>query len=228
MHPIKFSENTMTVLKNFSTINGGLFFTKGHVLRTMNGGKSVLAEATIDEEIPQDFGISELNQLLSILSLHKETPSLTLVGNNLVVEGNKGRSKITYRTCDKSSIKTPPVNNISMPNIDVSFLLTEADLSWIMRSTGVLASPNIAVIGDGKCLYLRAIDAQDNSSHTDTLEVAPHTGAPFNYLFKIENWTLIPGTYEVEVSAQEGKGVAHFTHQARKIQYWIAMESKTK
>lgn len=222
---MKLSENTLSVLKNFSAINTGLVFKSGNTLRTVSPFKTVLAEATIDEVIPGDFGIFDLNQVLSILSLHKEAPEVTLDGNNLVILGFGDRSKITYRCCDATMVKTPPEKNITLPTTDVSFLLTEADLEWTLKSAGVLGSPNISVVSrDGK-LYLGALDAANDSAHTDMLEVGPHTGAAVNFLFKTENWKMLPGTYAVSISA---KGVSHFQNQARKIQYWIAIEQKSK
>src|SRR5574337_564923 len=130
---MQISENTLAVLKNFCAINTGLFFKQGNVLRTVSPGKTVLAEATIDETVPADFGVYELNQLLAILSLHKSTPEIILNGNNLVVKGNGGRSKISYRTCDATMIKTPPDKSVNLPSEDVSFLLSEEDYKWIMR-----------------------------------------------------------------------------------------------
>lgn len=222
---MKLSENTMSVLKNFSTINTAIFFKSGNLLRTVSPFKTVLAEAAIDESIPSDFGIFDLNQLLSILSLHKDSPEVSVDGNNLVIQGFGGRSKITYRCCDATMIKTPPEKNISLPTEDVTFLLTETDLEWVMKSAAVLASPNIAVIGENGYLLLRILDAHDDSAHTDTLQVAPHTGASFHFLFKTENWKMLPGTYAVTISS---KGVSKFVNQARKISYWIALEQKAK
>lgn len=221
---MKLSENTVSTIKNFSTINTGLFFKAGNVLRTVSPFKTVLAEATIDETIPSDFGIFDLNQLLSILSLHKEAPEVTVSGNNLVVQGYEGRSKITYRCCDATMIKTPPDKNITLPSEDVSFLLSEKDLEWTLRAAGVLASPNLAVVGyTGGSLSLRILDAQNDSAHTDTLELGPHSGENINVIFKTENWKFIPGNYQVTIST---KGVAHFQNQQRKLQYFVATEMK--
>lgn len=222
---MKLSENTLSVLKNFSTINTGLFFKAGNTLRTVSPFKTVLAEATIDEAVPSDFGVHDLNQVLSILSLHKDAPEVNVDGNNLVIRGFGDRSKITYRCCDATMIKTPPEKNITLPTEDVAFLLTEADLDWVLKTAGVLASPNVSVVSTNGKLTLRTLDATDDSAHTETLEVSPHTGTDVNFLFKTENWKMLPGTYAVTISA---KGVAHFQNQARKIQYWIALEQKQK
>jgi hypothetical protein len=222
---MQISENTLTVLKNFSTINTGLFFKQGNTLRTVSPSKTVLAEATIDETIPADFGVYELNQLLAILSLHKTSAEVTVQGNNLVIQGNGGRSKITYRCCDATMIKTPPDKNITLPSEEVSFALSEDDFNWIIRSSSVLGSPNLSVFSrDGK-LYIGTLDGADDAAHTDSLEIGPHTGTDVEFLFKTENWKMVPGNYLVTISS---KGIASFQNQARKIRYWVATEARKK
>ena len=67
---MKLSDNTLTLLKNFSNINQSILFKQGKSLRTISVMKNILAEATINEELPKDFGIYDLNQFLNGLSLH--------------------------------------------------------------------------------------------------------------------------------------------------------------
>jgi hypothetical protein len=222
---MQLSKNTLEVLKNYATINESLFVKSGNMLRTVSKGKTVLAEATVDETFPSDFGILELNQLLSILSLHKDSPELLVNGNDVVIKGCDQRSKITYRCCDETMIKVPPRSSIAVPSEDATFLLTESDLDWITRAANVLTCPNIAVIRTIGMLSIRILDAQNDSAHTDTLEIEKQNGPDCYFLFKTENWKMLPGTYKVIVSA---KGVAHFESTTRKIQYWIALEQKAK
>jgi len=189
----------------------------------MNREKSILAEAVIDEEIPTDFGIYELNQFLSILSLHKATPELTIKGNNIVIQG--GRSTIVYRCCAEENLKGVPTNGITVPSDDISFVLTEDDFNWVMRAASVLKSPNIAVVGENGKVFINTYDATNDSEAADSLEVATYTGDPVFFLFKTENWKMLPGTYKVTISS---KGISSFEHQSRKITYWVALDAKTK
>ena len=73
---MKLSNETLTVLKNFASINQGIQFKKGKQLRTMSGGKSVLARAEIKDEVPEDFCVYDLNQFLSVNSLFKDSAEL--------------------------------------------------------------------------------------------------------------------------------------------------------
>ena len=64
---MKLSNETMNILKNFSTINSGLFFKSGKKISTVSPSKTILAEAVLTEEFPKDFGIYDLNNFLSVL-----------------------------------------------------------------------------------------------------------------------------------------------------------------
>ena len=62
---MKLSESTLSVLKNFSTINQSILFKQGKKLRTISVMKNILAEVTVEEEFPKDFGIYDLPQFLN-------------------------------------------------------------------------------------------------------------------------------------------------------------------
>jgi hypothetical protein len=49
---MKFSDKTLTVLKNFASINPSLIFKPGQQLKTISPQKTVVAIATIDDVIP--------------------------------------------------------------------------------------------------------------------------------------------------------------------------------
>ena len=215
------SDSTIAILKNFSTIHTGIYFREGNILRTMNQGKTVLAEATIDEHIPAGFGIYELSQFLAILSLHKASPEITVKGSNLLIEG--GRSTITYRCCAEEIIKGAPTKGLVVPSNDITFTLGEDDFHWVMRTASILKSPNIAVVGDRGKVFIKTYDSDNDSEAFDSLEVSTYTGEPFLFVFKTENWKMMNGTYSITISSQ---GIASFTNEAKKLTYWIALESK--
>ena len=81
---MKLSDKTLTLLKNFSSINQSILFKKGSSLRTISVMKNILAEAVIDEDLPTDFGIYDLNQFLNGLSLHHQ-PELNFENTGHVV-----------------------------------------------------------------------------------------------------------------------------------------------
>jgi hypothetical protein len=221
---MKLSDNTLTLLKNFATINQGIMFKKGKTLRTVSSQKNVMAEATINEEIPTDFGVYDLNNFLSVLSLHKEDPVLDFQDNNVLISGLQGRSKIKYRFCAPHMIVVAPDKAVTMPEPEISFTLNQDDFDWILKAASVLSSPFIAIESDGSKLFVTTFDPQNDSAHTESLEITTST-KKFKMLFKVENLKMISGGYDVKISS---KGISNFKHKTLNLQYWIATETGSK
>ena len=220
---MQLSNDTINVLKNFGAINQGILFKKGKVLKTMSSGKNILAEVTIKEDIPTEFGIYDLNKFLSVVSLHKDNPTFEFGDKEVKIVGNKGRSKMKYRFCEPTMIVTPPEKQLAMPNPEVSFSLSAEDFDWIMKAAGVLGSPQIAVESDGSKVTILAFDSSDSSAHTDALEVSAGNGDKFRFIFKTEHLTkLFGGAYDVQISS---KGISNFKHKTVELQYWISTET---
>ena len=66
---MKLSENTLNLLKNFSEINSNIVFNPGKTITTIAEAKNIVASATVAEEFPQQFGIYDLREFLSTLTL---------------------------------------------------------------------------------------------------------------------------------------------------------------
>ena len=223
---MKLSNETLSVLKNFGSINQGIFFKQGKTLKTVSSHKNILAEVTIKEEIPADFGVYDLNNFLSVVSLHKDDPSFEFDEKHVVIVGNKGRSKIKYRFCEPTMIVTPPEKQFVMPDAEVNFTFTSEDFDWVLRAASVLSSPHIAIESDGKKISIVTLDLQNDAAHTDALEIADGNGNKFKMIFKTENLTkVLPGVYEVAISS---KGVSHFKNKNVPLQYYISTEAGSK
>lgn len=219
---MKLSNDTLTVLKNFASINKNIMLKKGKTLKTISGGKNVIAEAIISEEIPTDFGVYDLNEFLSILSLHKDDAVLNFDSENILISGQKGRSKTKYRFCPANLIVAAPEKAVAMPDPEISFELTADDFDWVMRAANVLSSPNIIIESDGSTVYVTTTDVTNSSTHTDSLEIANGTGDSYRMIFKTENIKNLSGGYDVKISS---KGISNFKHKTLNIQYWIATEA---
>jgi hypothetical protein len=224
---MKLSNETLSVLKNFGAINQGIMFKKGNTLRTISSLKSILAEVSIKENIPSEFGVYDLNNFLSVVSLHKDDPSFEFDEKHVVIVGNKGRSKIKYRFCEPTMITLPPEKQVTMPDPEISFEFSSEDFDWIMKAASVLSSPQVAVESDGKIVSVITLDLQNDSAHTEALTLdVPGTGSKYRMIFKTENVSkILPGSYEVKISS---KGIAHFKNKNIPLQYWISTEAGSK
>ena len=215
---MKLSESTLSLLKNFSTINQSILFKKGNKLRTISVMKNILAEATITEELPKDFGIYGLNQFLNGLGLHHQ-PDLDF-GNDGHVVIKEGRMRSKYFFADPNVIVTPPDKDISIPTEDVSFELSTQQLDKLLKAAGIYQLPDLAVKGGDGVVKLVVRDKKNDTSNSFSVIVG-ETDKTFTFNFKIENIKILPGTYEVVVSQ---KLLSKFTNTDCDLKYYIALE----
>ena len=215
---MKLSDNTLTLLKNFSNINQSILFKQGNSLRTISVMKNILAEATINEELPKDFGIYDLNQFLNGLSLHNN-PDLDFTNDNYVVI-REGRSRSRYFFADPNVIVCPPEKTIDLPTEDVSFELKTETLEKLLKAAGIYQLPDLSVIGENGAVKLVVRDKKNDTSN-DFAEVVGETEGNFVFNFKVENIKLIPGSYDVVVSQ---KLLSKFTCREHDLTYYIALE----
>jgi len=218
MSNMKLSEKTLNLLKNFSSINQSILFKKGSSLRTISVMKNILAEAKIDEDLPLDFGIYDLNQFLNGLGLH-QSPLLDFENDgHVVIREGKMRSK--YFFADPSVIVTPPEKDITLPTEDVCFELNTQQLDKLLKAAAVYQLPDLSAIGEAGVVKLVVRDKKNDTSN-DFAVVVGETENEFCFNFKVENIKILPGTYEVVVSQ---KLLSRFTSQDYNLKYYIALE----
>ena len=215
---MKLSDKTLSVLKNFSTINQSILFKQGSKLRTISVMKNILAEATITEELPKDFGIYDLNQFLNGLSLH-QSPELDFVNNGHVVI-KEGRMRSKYFFADPNVIITPPDKAIDLPTEDVAFELSTEQLDKLLKAAAIYQLADLAVEGGDGVVKLLVRDKKNDTSNSFSVTVG-ETDKVFSFNFKVENIKILPGTYDVSVSS---KLLSRFTSKNQDLTYYIALE----
>ena len=146
--------------------------------------KNILAEATISEELPKDFGIYDLNQFLNGLSLHNN-PDLDFTNDGYVVI-REGRSRSKYFFADPNVIVCPPDKSITLPTEDVSFELSTDQLDKLMKAAAVYQLPDLSAIGGEGVVKLVVRDKKNDTSN-DFAVVVGETNGEFIFKFKVEN-----------------------------------------
>ena len=216
---MKLSDSTLSLLKNFSTINQSILFKQGNKLRTISVMKNILAETTISEELPRDFGIYDLNQFLNINTTLFQSPELDFENEGYVMI-REGRQRQRFFFADPSVIITPPDKEITLPTEDVSFELSTQQLDKLLKAAGIYQLPDLAVIGEAGVVKLLVRDKKNDTSN-DFSVIVGETDKKFTFNFKIENIKILPGTYEVVVSQ---KLLSKFTNKDCDLCYYIALE----
>lgn len=219
---MKLSDSTVNYLKNFSTINSGIVFQEGSVIRTISKGKNILAKATITETITDKFAIYDLNRFLSLIGSLPD-PSIEVYPEKKNIKIKSSGTNTLYGLSDESLVVSPPAKEMKIVG-EVQFKITKDAMAQVLKLAGILSLPNIAVRGDRSKISIAAVDVNNPDSDVFWIEVG-ETTAEFDMIFVTENFKMISGEYNVSISS---KGISHFANTKEPLEYWIAIEAGSK
>ena len=211
------SSDTVSILKNFSTINQSILIKSGSKLRSMSVMKNILVEAEIEETFDRDVAIYDLNQFLNCLSL---IPGADITLNETSITISSDKNSIDYRYSDPSVVTAPPDKELKLPSEDVCVVLTEENLESVKKAAAVLQIPDVSIIGDGEHIFLTVRDKKNSGSNSFCIQVG-ESDSVFQFNMKVENLKLIAGDYDVVISS---KNLSRFTHHSRPYTAFIALE----
>ena len=223
------NNETVSVLKNFSTINQNLVIKKGSNISTMSAMKNIIASAEVKEKFPVDFAIYDLNEFLAALSLF-EKPDLDFHDDFVVMTENGSTGKSLKYWYSDPSVVTSPTKEITMPESEVSFTLENNMLVNVQKAAAVIGAPDMALeaMSVGKAL-LKVTDKKNSTANDYAVgvDVTHEDGKdlPYKFWFKVENLKLLSGSYNVAVSS---RNISHFVNSNVNIYYWIALEPESK
>ena len=219
---MKVSERTINLLKNYANINQSIEFREGNVLKTVSPLNTILASVEVEEVFSKTFPIYELSRFLGTLNLFNN-PELDFTDNGVSITDDKHEA--TYRYCGSSSMfQTPPDKDITFPDAEVNFELSQEQFKKTINAANTLGLPEIVVEGDGSEIRLLVSDTGNVSSDNFSTKVGS-TDKTFHMIFKTENFSIIAeGTYNVSLSS---KRISHFKREGDSLQYWIALEQNS-
>jgi len=221
---MKLSNNTISVLKNYASINQNLVIKEGKELTTMSAMKNIIARAEVEEEFPQEVAIYDLNEFLSCLSLF-QSPNLEFESTFVTItEENKPTTKMKYFYSDPSVVTTPS-KMITMPSNEITFTLDSATLSDITKASAVISSADLVLENTNGTPSLTVKDKKNDTANSYSRGVDTQGEGKFSFFFKVENLKLMDGKYTVQVSS---KNISHMKNESTPIEYWIALEPESK
>lgn len=217
---MKLSEYTLSVLKNFSTINSGIVLASGKIQRTISPEQTILVEAELDDEFPIQFGIYDLNLFLGNISM-LDNPELVFSDDQ--VSMSDSTFKLSYKPCRPELIICPPKKTLELTDVDVKFEMSNNVLSKILRLASINTLPSLSVVAKNGSLSLKAHDASNSSANNVESKIDDWSGNDFFATFKAVNLKIVPDDYIVELKERK---FAKITSKTRKLTYFIALENK--
>lgn len=211
------NKQTVEILRNFSTINQGILFREGNVIRSMSVMRNIFARAVVKDVIPQEFAIYDLPEFLSCMSLF-DNPSVDF--QERLVEMSAGNNKVKYFYSSPNVVIAPPDKEMRMKGTDISFSITEAELLQINKASAVMKLKDLAITKDG--VTVLNTDA-DGNRYDIKLVVKTDLEDP-RVVIKVDDLKIIPANYDVNVNST---GMIQFvcTSADLDIEYFIAIQS---
>lgn len=221
MSKVILSKQTRDILKNFCTINSSILIREGAVLKTISVGENAIAEYKSEETFPQTFGIYDLNQFLSGLSLFEDA-TLDFNNTSYVTIRGGGRSAKYYFSSSEITLQAAPDKSVQFPETDFSFNLKYDDLLALQKASAVYGLPDLAfrAFADGT-INLDLCDKENDTGNVYSQTVSGESAGDYEMYMKVENIRLHPGNYHVKVSS---KLITQWQHQSIDLKYYIALE----
>lgn len=219
---MKFSNETIELLKNFATINQNMLFIPGNRLRTMSVLKNSFGEVTIPENIPTRFAIYALPEFLGILGMFTE-PDITFNDNHLII--SQGKNSVKYFYSSEAIIISPPEGKeMKLDDGEIKFKLSADDLNQIGKASAIMKLDTIGVSKKGVRVFLdKAKDSTSNVFSLD-VEVDSDIDESKEVQLKIASLKMIPGSYDVIITL---KGLVKFTNiENPSLVYFFPLDKK--
>jgi len=220
---MQFSNETVNVLKNFSQINPSIAIKPGNKLSTMSPGKSIMANAVVQDVFPSNGAIYDLGRFLGVVSLF-EQPTYSFNETHIDIRDNQ--KSVAYTFCSEDMVIKPSKDDI-MVSPDVNINITNDNIQQVLRAATIMSLPNVCISGTD-VIQLKAVNSEGTSTDEYAQVIGSNdTGHKFNFIFKSENLKLLPDDYNVII---DSRGISQFrsAKATPKLTYWIAVEQNSE
>ena len=213
---MKLSKETVNIFKNFAAINTNLLLTPGSKLATKSAKKTITGNVTVVEDFPIEFGIYDLNEFLGALALF-ESPDLDFTDKYVTIKENSDQIKV-YKA--EKGVLVYQEKEITFPEVYADFSLPANVLSNIQRTSAVLHAEVLSVIGkDGQLIVQVGKQKQEANSYQNVIGTTDKT---FKANMLIEHFKMVPGDYQVTLSARK---ISRFQSATTDLVYHVAVEA---
>ena len=229
---ISLSPSTLNILRNFAQIDSAISISPGNLITIRNGNvNSIQARATVEETFPVPFAVHDLNQWLSILTLHRGAePDIEFGERSMRIsytgDQHTDVGEVEYFYSDPTLIVAPdpaPPTTTSL----FSFQLKQRDIATIEKTSAVLSSTLLNVTGDGEGVYMTLRQSVDDTSQHSYRKRVGSSSVAFQMALKMDLFKLLPQTYEVHLAQAHTKAnrkVYVFLFESPTINYLMAAD----
>lgn len=214
---MQLSKNTISILRNFSSINQGIQFVEGNEIRVGAVDKSVMGIAKVEETFPIDFAIYNLKQFLTVLSMF-DNPDLKFYDEYVSIE--EGRESIKYYYTSSDNIVGAPYD-IEFIGSDERVQITSTQLDRLTKASNAMALNHFSVVHEDNQLELIVEDGEQDSNHEFTISLDFDSDlGDFEAQMMMKNINFV--SYDYDISFTDGQEHLIFENSEHGLTYYVA------
>lgn len=220
---MQISNETLSILKNFSAINSSLLLREGDIIHTISAGKNVFARAKVAEDFPSEVAIYDLPSLLGILTLGPDM-DIQFGESSFHISKDNGSFEYFYADPNVLQPKAPdwPTKSPKTETL-FTFQLTAQELQTIIKAAGIVEAKILSIVGDGNKVTINVGTPKISGTNTYK-QVVGESDQEFTALLAFESLRVMPESYSINLS----KRALHFSSESRDLQYWFALDPESK
>ena len=201
---IKFSHQTISILKQFAAVNSGIVISPGNLIATRTD--DVVAEAVIAETFASEVCLPDIHEFLRVLALFTE-PVCKFEQDCARIKEADGTAETLYELGKPGSIVLRPIRKKPFPAEQITLSIGSEQWETLRKALGInvaketaYCTPELRVESDGQKVKLAAY----RHSHTQKLQYrlaiqAVTNGFECRAVLEARKLPSLPGPYSVTV-----------------------------
>lgn len=225
---MKISEQTLKILKNFSTINPSILIRPGSMLSTKSIAGNIVAETSIEEEFPVEVPLYDLIEFLNILKLFS-SPIIDFRSADenyiYICEEDNLDFNVRYIFANKNQLIFPERRPI-INDIVVSFDLDSITLDSMVKASNVMQLSYMVLIpkDDGKiAIDITNIKNPSSNKFSINIDGTIPEEKDFKFIFRMDTLKMLPNDYTVRIS-KDLKSV----FESDVVDYFVGLDINSK
>lgn len=221
---MKFSQETIRLLKNFANINNSIHLKQGNRVVSVHPQKVIMAESFIEEEIPVDCAIFSLNSLLSLENVFSN-PDYIFGENQVTISSDERKVELSY--CQPECIFDgyEKSRNFVLPDNLCEFELSPIEFNYLKQLSTNMRLPHIVLSNrDGK-MILTLCDLKNSSlgKYESVIKTTFLTDKDFRCSLSFANLKIIENdNYKVTLSSD----IMLLNSVQHKLKYWVLLQNE--
>ena len=228
---MQFSAKSIDLLKSLSKVNRSIVLKKGRTQRVTTKNSNIVCEVVLDNEMPIDFAVLDLAQLLNVISSFGETANLEFTEKAVTIKNSSGWTAVYAQCSPELVLQVETMEAIDNDPITLAFDIDAETFSKMIRLAASHGLPQVSFIDTPEGILMQAynkkeavnksVESNKISVMVKTEEKDPSLCVKMPFIASTENLNIETDSYLVTIAQM---GFAQFRSKTLDRRYIILSE----